>query len=323
LTDGGGGTLAGRAAGFHIGTGTPPEYQTTYGYDAYGRIERITGPGLDSTHGVRYTRVANSELIADVEFKDGSDATLAKIHRQFESDRDMLDYVENTVTGSPDVTVSKYDYTTDDLGRRTNVLHSGTAFNETHNLVFDYNNRNELTRADRWQGTGQTTYTAAPFAFEYAYDPIGNRDTFTADKCWCENPFSHLRIGESFRGSAFVGWESHKVWCQDGNLDTAYDEATTDPAESFDYDADGNMIADDTYTFVWDGENRLIEVAPASSPQSGDKRLEFKYDYMSRRVEKIYSVHDGNDWVEQTHERFVYDQWNVARHGDDLGSELE
>jgi len=98
--------------------------------------------------------------------------------------------------------------------------------------------------------------------------------------------------------------------------------ATTAPAESFAYDDDGNMIADDTYAYTWDAEtldsprpgwpgpvvrrplgftqgggsreNRLIEVAPVSSPVNGDKRLEFKYDYMSRRVEKKYSVHDGS-----------------------------
>ncbi len=51
-------------------------------------------------------------------FKHSNDAPKAKIHRQFEGNRDMLDYVENTITGAPDVIVSNYDYTTDNRGRR-------------------------------------------------------------------------------------------------------------------------------------------------------------------------------------------------------------
>jgi hypothetical protein len=38
-------------------------------------------------------------------------------------------------------------------------------------------------------------------------------------------------------------------------------------------------------TFEWDGENRLTAVYPVS-PQAGDKKVEFKYDYLGRRVEK-------------------------------------
>ena len=48
------------------------------------------------------------------------------------------------------------------------------------------------------------------------------------------------------------------------------------------------------------------------TPANGSRKLEFKYDYMGRRVEKVYSTHDGNDWVESSRYRFVYDQWNVV-----------
>ena len=56
------------------------------------------------------------------------------------------------------------------------------------------------------------------------------------------------------------------------------------------------------WTFTWDAENRLIA---AESP-AGATRLEFKYDYMSRRVEKkVYSGSTGN-WTLDTHLKFVY-----------------
>ncbi|HOA75920.1 MAG TPA: hypothetical protein PKL76_20950, partial [Phycisphaerae bacterium] len=46
--DGSGGTVAGRVAGFQIGSAGDPDadYDVTYTYDAAGRIGRITGPGL-------------------------------------------------------------------------------------------------------------------------------------------------------------------------------------------------------------------------------------------------------------------------------------
>jgi RHS repeat-associated protein len=61
-------------------------------------------------------------------------------------------------------------------------------------------------------------------------------------------------------------------------------------------------------------ENRLVAVAPVGTPASGDKRLDFQYDYRGRRVEKVYSTYDagGEVWVEQWTERYVYDDWNVV-----------
>ena len=79
----------------------------------------------------------------------------------------------------------------------------------------------------------------------------------------------------------------------DNSTTTVYDandlnqyEDTTKPAETFGYDEDGNLETDGTYDYTWNAENRLISVAPASSPASGDKKLEFAYDYMGRRVRK-------------------------------------
>ncbi|MBI4580884.1 MAG: hypothetical protein HY718_14345, partial [Planctomycetes bacterium] len=93
------------------------------------------------------------------------------------------------------------------------------------------------------------------------------------------------------------------------------------PTESFSYDNDGNLTADGTYTYEWDGENRLVKVQTRldlgndpDDPDENDKKLEFKYDYLGRRVEKKYSVYTSGNWAVQTGgwQRFVYDDWNVA-----------
>jgi hypothetical protein len=53
-------------------------------------------------------------------------------------------------------------------------------------------------------------------------------------------------------------------------------------------DPDGNPTRDDTFKYARDAENRLAcaHTGELQHPQNGDWRLEFKYDYMGRRVEK-------------------------------------
>jgi RHS repeat-associated protein len=62
------------------------------------------------------------------------------------------------------------------------------------------------------------------------------------------------------------------------------------------YDADGNMLTYNGWTFTWDGENRLITAS------NGSTVVQNKYDYASRRVEK-----DDGTAVKT----FLYDGWNT------------
>jgi len=69
------------------------------------------------------------------------------------------------------------------------------------------------------------------------------------------------------------------------------------------------LTDDGTWEYTWDAENRLIRVAPVSSPVNGDKKLEFAYDYMGRRVEKKVYTHNGTSWDLSTTRRFMYYNW--------------
>jgi len=69
------------------------------------------------------------------------------------------------------------------------------------------------------------------------------------------------------------------------------------------------LTDDGTWEYTWDAENRLIRVAPVSSPVNGDKKLEFAYDYMGRRVEKKVYTHNGSSWNLSTTWRFMYYNW--------------
>ncbi|HSW45258.1 MAG TPA: hypothetical protein VLM89_06775, partial [Phycisphaerae bacterium] len=257
--------VIGRSTGFRVGTSNDPaaDYEMTYGYDGQGRLEKIFGPGLDSTNGVKYDRLTNSELVEYARFKSSGDADLATIQRVPVGNRDLLDYVENKAGAT---TVSKYDYTLDTLGRRKAVVLEGTAFSSNHHWDYGYNGRSELVGGNRRTGTdpGQGTDFSPNGVFDYTYDPIGNRTESNVD-----------------HASPAMSYTANNV-----NQYTA----TANPNESLAYDADGNLTADGRYAYSWDAENRLVLIVP-TAPAGGDAKLEFKYDYKSRRVEKEYSTY--------------------------------
>ncbi len=81
------------------------------------------------------------------------------------------------------------------------------------------------------------------------------------------------------------------------------------------YDADGNLLQDESWHYEWNGENRLVEmysrqtVAPAKR-----QRLDFVYDAYGRRVEKVISGWDDKkaDYKESRHIGYVYDGRNLV-----------
>jgi RHS repeat-associated protein len=82
--------------------------------------------------------------------------------------------------------------------------------------------------------------------------------------------------------------------------------------ESFTYDADGSQTADGRWNMAWDAENRLNSFASLSTtPSASRRRLDCRYDYQSRRSEKVVSVWNGSSYVAQSTNRFVYDGWNL------------
>lgn len=83
--------------------------------------------------------------------------------------------------------------------------------------------------------------------------------------------------------------------------------------EIFSYDADGNITNDGRWIFTWDGENRLTSLQSlATAPSGSAKRLDFAYDWRSRRINKVVSNWTGSAWTNVANSKFYYDGWNVA-----------
>jgi RHS repeat-associated protein len=94
-------------------------------------------------------------------------------------------------------------------------------------------------------------------------------------------------------------------------------------AESYSYDADGNLVLDGRWQYEWDAENRLVGMqALAGVPAEAKLRLEFAYDYAGRRIQKkVYAWNAGtSSYLLQSTARFVYDGWNLVAELDGGGT---
>ena len=92
--------------------------------------------------------------------------------------------------------------------------------------------------------------------------------------------------------------------------------------QTYTYDLDGNVLSDGLWNYVWDAENRLVEMTPDSLAVSmgfPNRRLKFAYDYLGRRVQKLVYNCAVTPNVLLTGRRFVYDGWNLIAEYADTG----
>ena len=87
-------------------------------------------------------------------------------------------------------------------------------------------------------------------------------------------------------------------------------------AQAFSYDNDGNLTSDGLWDYTWDAENRLVAMqtsVAAATAGFPNQRLEFKYDYLGRRIEKLVrGGWNGSSFTTITlQRRFIYDGWNL------------
>ena len=192
----------------------------------------------------------------------------------------LLTQVSNS---SDTATISRYGYAYDELGRRTSVVNEGNAFavQPRHNS-FDYNDRGEITGSGRFEGDDPSSPgTNVPAeARLYAFDNIGNRLTYEEAAQTPETSYTTNNLNQY--------------------------TVTANPTEGFTYDDDGNLLTDSNLTYTYDGENRLVEVAPTAF-STGDRKVTYSYDYMGRRLTRKVFTYGSTTPIEYT--KFIWDGW--------------
>jgi len=171
---------------------------------------------------VNYSYLENSSLISGYTGPNGFEVT-----RDFEPNRNLLTEVKNQFDNA---TISQYNYTNDELGRRTQRI--DTMINSTTN-TFGYNSKSELIAA----ALGLDDYG-------YNYDEIGNRITASSsvDSVISETDYLSNQL----------------------NQYTNIVVSGVSP-ESPTYDTDGNMLTNGDWQYTWNGENRLTATSNATT----------------------------------------------------------
>ena len=249
-----------RPNGFEVLNGQTVEHATSYGYDTAGRLKHVDSAfPLPASPEFTYNYLDDSGSLLESVVGPAHTVT-----NQYESTRNVLDVKSNETNGSNVTLVSAFDYTVNAIGQRDDVSRSGSAFASANTESWNYNAKGEVVTADH----------SANNAFDrsYEFDGMGNR----------------LKSADSLTLPEADNYKPNAL----NQLEEVGGTART-------YDDDGNLLDDGTRTYVWDAENRLIEVKDSS----GSKIVAYNYDAYSRRIQKI----EGSSVT-----GYLYDEWNLV-----------
>jgi RHS repeat-associated protein len=192
-----------------------------------------------------------------------------------------------------------FDYSFDTIGNRTQTMAGG-----------DQNGLNQRVATYGANNLNQYTNRSVPgFADIMGLSLATNTVTVGGQTAY--------RKSEYFRDQLSVNNGSAVVWTNLAVVATGQNSVTgnvyvAQTPETYGYDADGNLTSDGRWTYTWDGENRLVSMQGLSGIPTGAKlKLDFVYDYLGRRIQKMVSTNNGSGYFAQSTNRFVYDRWNL------------
>ena len=206
----------------------------------------------------------------------------------YEPHRNLIATVENAHNNN---VISRFDYVSDAIGRRTTITRSGSAFSSLSGSVplrGDAKRDAVVTvngdRAERDNGTASFT------PWSYAL-PSSNSNA----------SFQHadiLAVAQSATGEDGEQRESGLVFVPASQTLPTYDD-------------DGNMTFDGRFRYSWNGENRMIRTEETVFPTNrAPTIITYAYDHQGRMVSKIIA---GTNSVAPS---LIWDGYNIVRETD-------
>jgi RHS repeat-associated protein len=318
-----------------------PLLQHSFVHDTYGRLAVIS----NGTYSATYGYLANSDLLQTTTCKSNTLAILTTTRTWEYGSR--LASIVNTVNGA---TVISHSYQYDALNRRRqSALEDYSVWNYDYDdrneltgarrywladwspvagqqFAYDYDNiGNRKTASSGGDTNGANlrtnSYTANNLNEYTAVSTPGYKDIIgvaLATNSVTVNGGTADRKAEYFHREIPIGNGSGPLWTNmtvsSGGVTNMGGCVFPDDNQTLTYDADGNLTFDGVWAYEWDAENRLKTMTMtnvASIANSNRLRLEFAYDYTSRRVQKKVSAWNASAFVAQSTNRFVYDGWNL------------
>lgn len=307
-----------------------------YQYDQASRVKRVTGLGET----VEYEYESNSSLIRSMTYNPA--APVLRTVRAYDSLNRLTNQTTKRV--SDNAVLAEYNYTLNSLNQRTKMATEGSGYWD-----YAYDGMGQVTSGTK-KLPDHTPLDG--YDYGYAYDGIGNRTTATVNgrtQIYNANELNQYTQRTVPGGDDVTGYApdtknvmingnggvqrqegyyhvplviDNSVAPQVTTVDVErddwwrfYDIYTPATPEQFTYDLDGNLLSDGRWMYTWDGENRLTGMETFTTvPAAAKKKLEFKYDYMSRRVAKTVSNWNAGSsaWIADETIMFYYDGWNIV-----------
>lgn len=296
--------------------------QWTLDYDADGNVIAVTNAQTGETTTFAYDR--NNRLIQETE----AQGQVVRYGYDPNSNLTQLSVTANGTTTSMGFEYNALDqlvrltgngqgrarFVYDERGNVTAVIYGNGAY--TANL-FNANNRLQTTRTYRPNGTLLTGES-------YEYDANGNRIRTVTEQgafLYRYDKLNRLIYEERPDGTIItydydaVGNRTRRTETQGANTtvtDYAYDAAnrlTAVDGQALAYDANGNLVSNGAYTYVYNPEHHLIAVRNTA----GQNVATYTYNYRGQRTSM--STPDGTV-------HFLYNGNNVVMETDDAGNIL-
>ncbi len=198
--------------------------------------------------------------------------------------------------GTP-VPGQQFGYSFDNIGNRIQTLSGGDQTGGNQRVAnYTVNDLNQITSRD-YPGTNDVVGAAL----------ATNVVTVNGQTAWRKGEYFWSTVKTNNASSA--QWLGVAVasggWTNNGHV---YMPQTP---EQFSYDADGNLTNDGRWAYVWDAENRLVQMT-VNTNVGPQYQLLFAYDANGRKIQKLVSTNNGAGYVGQYTNNFLYDGWNLA-----------
>jgi RHS repeat-associated protein len=189
----------------------------------------------------------------------------------------------------------QFQYAFDSIGNRqtTDVGGDQTGANLRH-ATYTANSLNEYTSRD------------VPGAVDIMGVALATNSTLSVNGQTPYKKVEYYRQQLTVANSATPVWQSVTVSAANETTVSGNVFLAQTP-EGFSYDTDGNLVSDGRWTYTWDAENRLIQMA-ARTAVGPQQTIAFGYDWKGRRIQKQVSV---NGTV-TSNTIFLYDGWNLV-----------
>ena len=311
----------------------------SYAYDGASRLTNVS----DGVYSAGYSYVANSPLVSQVAFRSNSTTRMTTSKSYDYLNRLLSTSSTNSTAG----VLASFAYDYSDANQRNRILMADGSYwvyeydrlgqltsgkrywsdgtpvaGQQFEYAFD-DIGNRLSTKAGGDETGAAlrtaSYTANALNQYTARDVPGAVDVLGiahASASVTVNGQSPYRRGEYFRKELATNNAAAAVWMAVTNIASLSGTNQTNvgnlflprTAESFAYDADGNLTNDGRFRYVWDAENRMTLVeSQATAPTASKRKVTFEYDDGGRMTRRVEYDGSSGSYVQTSDTRFSRD----------------